>query len=194
MERRLFLTGGETEDRSRLIREALGDRLAWAGGFVTEAERGDSGFAEGYLLCPAAAAGGVEGLAGCRFLDCRVWPPARDNEVFREYGARLLREAAYYPFAVLLELGGFETLIPQFREAAEALLESGLPLLGALKSPAEAEVWRQLYGLGERMTQQTGRLRARIESAPDARLVDLDEAPESEVRSVLNAWVKEYAL
>ncbi len=128
------------------------------------------------------------------FSTASVWPPQRDNEVFRVYGARLLREAAYYPFAVLLELGGFETLIPQFREAAEALLASGLPLLGALKSPAEAEAWRQLYGLGERMTQQTGRLRALIEAAPDTRLIDLDKAPEAEARSVLNAWIEEYAL
>ena len=58
MEKRIFLTGAEAETRSRLIREALGEKLAEAGGFVLRAEPGQDGFAEGYALCPAAAAGG----------------------------------------------------------------------------------------------------------------------------------------
>ena len=134
MEKRILLTGADPETRSRLIREALGEKLAWAGGFVIAAETNDRGYAEGYALRPAAAAAGVEGLPSRRFLDCRSWPPERDNEVFRAYGAELLREAALYPFAVLGEIGGFETLIPQYREALEALLRSGLPIVGALKS------------------------------------------------------------
>ena len=192
MEKRIFLTGAEAETRFRLIREALGEKLAWAGGFVIAAEINDRGYAEGYALRPAAAAAGVEGLPSRRFLDCRSWPPERDNEVFRSFGAELLREAALYPFAVLDELGGFETLIPQFREALEALLHSGLPILGALKTAEEAEGWRQLFGLGERMTQQTERLRESLASDPDTRILDLREATESGALALLRAWAAAY--
>lgn len=188
MEKRIFLYGAEPETRSRLIREALRDKLAWAGGFVMSAESGAAGFAEGYALCPAAAAAGVEGLPSRRFLDCRVWPPQRDNEAFRELGVQLLREAPLYPFAVLDEIGGYETLIPQFREALEELLQSGLPLLGALKTEAEAEQWRQLFGLGERMTQRCEQLRRELAAAPDCRILDLNEASEEEILSRLHAW------
>lgn len=193
MEKRIFLTGSEAETRFRLIREALGEKLAWAGGFVIAAETNDRGYAEGYALRPAAAAAGVEGLPSRRFLDCRSWPPERDNEVFRSFGTELLREAALYPFAVLDELGGFETLIPQFREALEALLHSGLPILGALKTAEEAEGWRQLFGLGERMTQQTDRLRESLASDPDTRILDLREATESGALALLRAWAAESA-
>lgn len=190
MEKRLFLTGPAGSGKSRLIRELLGERLAEAGGFVMAAETGARGYAEGCALRPAAAAAGVEGLPSRRFLDYRVWPPQRDNEVFRGFGVQLLEEAVWYPFAVLDEIGGYETLIPQFREALEALLQSGLPLLGALKTAEEAEQWRQLFGLGGRMTEQTARLRAMLAADPDTRVLDLRETPEDEVRAVLHAWAE----
>ena len=192
MEKRLFLTGAEAEIRSRLIREALQEKLAWAGGFVIAAEAGERGYAEGYALRPAAAAAGVEGLPSRRFLDCRSWPPQRDNEVFRVFGTELLQEATLYPFAVLDEIGGFETLIPQFREALETLLQSTLPQIGALKTAEEADAWRQLFGLGERMTQQTDRLRAILAADPDTRILDLREIPESEALATLRAWAAAY--
>lgn len=192
VENRIFLTGADPETRSRLIREALGEKLAWAGGYVMAAETGEKGYAEGYALRPAAAAAGVEGLPSRRFLDFCSWPPERDNEVFRAYGTELLQEAALYPFAVLDEIGGFETLIPQFREALETLLRSGLPIVGALKTAEEAEGWRQLFGLGERMTQQTDRLRESLASDPDTRILDLREASEAEALSLLRAWAEEF--
>ena len=192
MEKRIFLTGADPKTRSRLIREALGEKLAWAGGFVIAAEANVRGYADGYALRPAAAAAGVEGLPSRRFLDCRSWPPERDNEVFRSFGTELLREAALYPFTVLAEIGGFETLIPQFREALEALLQSGLPIIGALKTAEEAEGWRQLFGLGERMTQQTDRLRAGLASDPDTRILDLNEVSEAEAHALLRAWAAAY--
>ena len=188
METRIFLTGPQGCGKSGLIRAALGDALAGAGGFVTRAEPGPEGFAIGYTLCPAASAADVEGLPCRRFLDCRTWPPAHDNEVFRDFGTQLLREAAYYPFAVLDEIGGFELLIPPFREALEELLQSGLPLVGALKTPEEAAQWRELYGLGARFTAQAERLHELLENDPDTRIVDLRETGEAEAIALLRAW------
>ena len=188
MEMRIFLTGPAGIGKSRLIREALGEKLAEAGGFVMSAETGPNGYAVGYVLRPAAAAGGVEGLDGRRFLDCRSWPPRRDNEVFRDFGARLLREAVYYPFAVLDEIGGYETLIPPFEEALVTLLQSDLPLVGALKTPEETEQWRQLFSLGERFTERVGQLRNMLWQDADTRVIDLRETTEDEALAILRAW------
>ncbi len=191
VEKRIFLIGPQGSGRSRLIREALGEKLAEAGGFVTASEPGQDGFPTGVALRPAASAAGIEGLDSQRFLDFSAWPPAHDNEVFRELGTRLLREAALYPFAVLDELGGFELLIPPFREALYALLDSDLPLVGALKTPDETEAWRQLYGLGERLTQQADRLRAALEADPGTRILDLREISGAEALSLLRRWREE---
>ena len=190
MEKRIFLTGQQGSGKSRLIREALGGRLAGAGGFVTCAMPGENGYAVGYALQPAAAAGGAEGLESRLFLDCRVWPPRHDNEVFRGFGVRLLQEAAYYPFAVVDEIGGYETLIPQFAQALETLLQSDLPLIGALKTPEEAEQWRQLFGLGERLTQRVGALHAALRAESDTRIIDLRETPEAEALALLRSWAE----
>lgn len=185
MEHRLFLTGADAQTRRRLIVAALGGKLAGAGGFVMLEEP------EGCALCPAAAAAGVAGLECPRFLDFRAWPPIRDNEVLRSCGAQLLREAAFYPYAVLCELGGFETLIPQFTDALAALLASDVPLLGAVKPAEEAEQWRQLFGLGERFSARAAALRRAL--AAEGRLLDLDAASEEDALAALRAWAAEYA-
>lgn len=192
MSRHLFLTGPAGCGKSRLIREALGDRLAGAGGFITGPVVGPEGYAVAYALRPAAAAAGVEGLERRIILDCGTWPPRRDNEVFRTLGARLLQEAAFYPYAVLDEIGGFETVIPQFRQALEELLNSGVPLLGALKTPEDAAQWQALYGLGERFTALDSRLRDRLAQDPDGRILDLARTDEDEVRAALRDWVGRY--
>lgn len=188
MEKRFFLTGPQGCGKSRLIRAALGGKLAGAGGFVMSSETGEDAYAVGYRLCPAAAAAGVAGLDGRRFLDCRSWPPLRDNEVFRDFGAQLLHEAPYYPFAVLDEIGGYEMLIPQFSLALDSLLQSDLPLVGAVKTAEEAEQWRQLFRLGERFTRRTEQLRAMLAADPDTRILDLRDCSEIEALALLRSW------
>ena len=193
MEKRLFLTGPAGCGKSRLLREALGGRLAGAGGFMTGPLIGPEGYALGYLLQPTAAAAGLEGFDCPLFLDASVWPPQRDNEVFRSTGVQLLKEAVWYPYAVVDELGGYELLIPQFRAALEELLRSGVPLLGALKTPEEAELWRQLFGLGERFTLHAEQFRRSLGSDGDTRILDLSVLSEEETRRALSDWVAAYA-
>ncbi len=190
MVRRLFLTGPTGSGKSGLLREALGDRLAEAGGFVTQAQFGAYGELAGFALSPAAAAAGFPGFEAERFLDCTRFPPHTDNEVYRGTGVRLLEEAAWYPYALLDEIGGFELIIPQFRTALETLLESDLPVVGALKSEDEAEALRQALGLGDKYSAFSRALRRRLADDPDTLLLPVSAPDDSEARAALERWAR----
>ena len=60
MKRRLFLSGPAFCGKSELIRQQLGTRLQWAGGFCTELSASEDG-SFGCRMMPTAMAGGVEG-------------------------------------------------------------------------------------------------------------------------------------
>ena len=148
MKRHLFLSGPAFSGKSRLIREQLGRNLQNAGGFCTKLCKAPDGSVLGCAMIPTAAAGGAEGLEQELFLDMRSFPPAHDSEVFRSLGVRLLEEAAWYPFAILDEIGGIDLIIPQFRNALDSLLDSELPILGVIKSREDSEQMRRLLGPG----------------------------------------------
>ena len=193
MEKKLFLIGPTGCGKSRLIRETLGENLASAGGFVTLRQTDEEGRFVGFSLLPAAAAGGVEGFEAQLYLDCRVFPPEKDHEVFRETGTRLLEEAAWYPFALLDELGGYELVIPQFALALDALLDSSLPCVGALRNAEDAELLRSLLGLSDRYTAKRNALYERLRHDKDCRIVEVRDDNAGEVKALLTAWAKEYS-
>ena len=61
MEKHLILTGADSAACSEIIKTALGGKLAYAGGYVTEAESAPNAAATGYALLPAAGAAGIAG-------------------------------------------------------------------------------------------------------------------------------------
>lgn len=193
MEKRIFLTGSIGCGKTRLLREVLGESIAFAGGFVTERRMDERDRFVGYELFPAAAAAGFPGYEGQLYLDCRCFPPVHDNEVYRVLGVRLLEEAPCYPYALLDELGGFELVIPQFRQALETLLNQDLPCVGALRSLEDAELLRKLLGLGERYEQHAARLHEALRDDPDTLLLDLCAMDTDAIRQSLCRWAEEYA-
>lgn len=193
MKRHLFLTGPAFCGKSNLIRELLGKRLQAAGGFCTEMSTDESGRMLGCSMMPAAMAGGVEGFEKELFLDLRCFPPTHDSEVFRGMGVHLMEEAAWYPFAVLDEIGGIDLIIPQFREELDSLLESGLPVLGVLKTREEAEQLREVLGPGERFRAFSEQLHERLENDPDTEILIIRSAPNQEAEAAVKAWIAEYA-
>ena len=193
MKRKLFLCGPAFSGKSRLIREALGRQLQAAGGFCTELSSSGDGSMLGCTLMPAAAAGGVEGFEKELFLDLRQFPPLHDSEVFRESGVRCLEEAEWYPFAVLDEIGGMDLIIPQFRVALENLLQSGLPVLGVVKTEEDAEQLRQLLGPGQRFREFSERLHRALQADPDTEIIFISSDAEAEAGAAVRAWAAEYA-
>lgn len=192
MQRHLFLTGPTGCGKSTLLSRALGERLGEAGGFVTQPCLGAYGELIGFTLSPAAAAAGISGFEPERFLDCSSFPPRTDNEVFRTTGVRLLEEASWYPFALLDEIGGFELVIPQFREALEVLLRSPLPIIGALKTPEEAEAMRQALGLGEKFRAYYPALLRLLTEESDTLLLPVSGPEDPAAAEALDDWIQHW--
>lgn len=192
MKKHLFLTGASGLGKSELIREVLGPYLAMAGGFVTEKAVGPDGRVIGHDLLPAAAAGGVQGFEPLRFMDCTSPAPRTDNEVFRVSAAQLLREAAYYPFSVLDAFGGFELVIPPFREALADFLSSEQPCIGVLLPLAEVERLRQSLGLGEKLTAYAARLHEALRQDSDTVILNVRSRNDEVARRIVRQWAKEF--
>lgn len=193
MKKHLFLTGPSGCGKTHMIRAALGDSLAFAGGFVTERILDAEGKLMGYDLMPAAAASGIPGYTAHRFLDYSHMPPVTDNEVFRLEGVRLLEEAQMYPYTLIDEFGGFELIIPQFREALLELLNSEQPCIGVLKGAPNAADLRKRLGLGERYSAYRNALEAALENDSDTMLLRIKSRDDRKALAIVRAWCEEYA-
>jgi len=192
MEKNLFLTGLSGCGKTTLLRNIIADKLSFAGGFVTERISDPRGKVIGYDLFPAAAASGIPGFTGHRFLDYSSPTPSTDNEVFRIEGTRLLQEAEMYPFAMLDEFGGFELIIPQFREALLDLLNSNTPCIGVLKAAPNAAHLRAKLGLGERYTAYRDALEAALKRDADTIIVPVKGHNDKKAEKLVRAWCEEY--
>ena len=192
MKKHLFLCGPAGCGKTKLIREELGPALAMAGGYVTEASRDESGKITGVDLLPAAAAAGIDGFEALRFLDMSSVPPKRDNEVFRGPAAQLLQEAEYYPFSVIDEFGGFEMVIPQYRQQLAEFLSSEQPCIGVLKSTEEAEKAREQFGLGEKFTMLIENLHQVLANDSDTVLLKTGGYGDETTRRIVRQWIKEF--
>ena len=191
MKKHLFLTVSPGDGGVELICETLGPALSMAGGYW--AERLDPhGESLKVALRPAAAAAGVEGFGAPLILERRGGLLRKDNEVWRDLGTRLLQEALYYPYSVLLPLGGYELVIPQYRQALAELLSSELPLAGALLRREDAASLGKELGLGERYLMLVDRLHEALRDDADSFVLDPAALGEASARRILTEWAREY--
>ena len=94
---------------------------------------------------------------------------------------------------ILDEIGGFEMLIPQFRNELAQLLNSDAPIIGVIKGAENAEELRASFGLGEKFTMLTDNLRAVLANDEDTVVIEVKQRGDETARRIVEAWVKEYA-
>ncbi|MBQ6403974.1 MAG: hypothetical protein IJI27_08730 [Oscillospiraceae bacterium] len=186
MKKHFFLCG-----KNELLQKELGFSLSAAGGYVIRRVNAPGEAAKAVLM-PAAAAGGVEGFACPVVLDLSNVARPKDNEVFRTEAVRIMQEAAWYPFAVLDPIGGFELVIPQYRDALAELLSSDLPILGSVLSREEAAALGASLGLGERFLMLVDRLHDALREDADTCVLDLGKTDTDAALKMLRQWMREY--
>lgn len=189
MQKRLFLCGSSQEGKTAMIRRLMGDKLCEAGGFCTVRSRSASAESYADYLQASAASAGIDGYPAFCFLDTVCSPPWRDNEVFRTEAVQLLQEASYYPFAVLDKTGGFELVIPQFRNALETFLASSVPCIGSLFTAGEAEALRRTLGLGDKYPAFVRQLHTTLDANPETLVIDVSQKGDRFAESCVQQWI-----
>ena len=189
--KRLILSGEIGCGKTTLIRTALGSLASVAGGFVTfrilENEQ-----LLGFDLAPASSLVCPESLQTARrFLDFSG-TAQRNDAVFAETGAALLKKALSAPFAVADEFGGLELLVPAFRTALFALLQSDTPCIGVMKTPAAAAALAERIPLGCEYAAQYQALKRLLETDPETCLLPVTPWPDSHAAARIEQWVNTY--
>lgn len=183
--RRLFLTSPSGCGKSTLLRKALQNKLSPAGGFITERAADKDGRYLYFYLQPTN--GGSRHI----FLDLRLKPPVRRNEVFTQAAAQLLAQPA--PFFLLDEIGGLELLLPEFRAALDAFLTTDPPCIGVLKGMQNAQALTKTAGLPEAYLTAAADLRRCLETDPHTQILDVAGWDDEAAWHAVNGWVEEYA-
>jgi len=192
MKKHLIITGPSGCGKTTLIREVLGSSLAYAGGFITERKLYEDGSLMGFDLYPAAAAVDMASYSGQRFISKTALGLNKDTEVFRNYGVQLLNEAQYYPFVMLDEFGGFDVLIPQFRNAIADIFSSELPIIAVMKGNKNVKEVRKRFHLGPRFNQTVDIVRSTLANDVDTQIIEMKKPGDAKVRAAIQQWADEY--
>ena len=192
MKKNLIITGPSGCGKTTLIREVLGTSVAYAGGIITERQLKEDGSLEGFDLFPAAAATDKSSYTGQRFISKSILGLNKDTEVFRNYGVQLLREAEYYPFIMIDEFGGFDVLIPQFRNAIADVFNCDKPVIAVMKSDRNVKEVKKNFHLGPRFVQTVDIVKTTLANDPDTVIVEMKKPGDKKVRAIIEQWAEEY--
>ncbi len=192
MKKHLIISGPSGCGKTTLIREVLGSSIAYAGGFITERKLSEDGSLLGFDLYPAAAAADMSSYTGQRFITKTALGLGKDTEVFRNYGVQLLTEAEYYPFVMLDEFGGFDVLIPQFRNAIADIFSSDKPIIAVMKGDKNVKEIKKRFHLGPRFIQTVDIVRSTLANDVDTMFVEMKKPGDKKVRAVIEQWAEEY--
>ena len=175
MKRHLFLTGSIGCGKSTAITVALGEKITQCGGFLTRRYR------DPYLHFTLESS---DGKVKKTFLDFASGKPEVDLTVFSQKDLR-------GEILVLDEIGGIELLNPEFASALEAVLSSGIPILGVLKGEGAAGALIDRLGLTEEYHWAAGKLRQQLYNDPNTLVYTCTQYDENALLLV-RRWVEEY--
>jgi len=187
MKKHLFLKGRLYSDYPDVINTALGEKMGSAGGFITRPGK-DRGC---YDICPCACAAGFD-IPGAQCFLRFSGEAIRNNDAFRHYGKELLEQSVFYPFAVLNVVGGFELIIPEFRETLENLLSEDIPVLGYLICLEDVKNIQKLFGLSDKFLRSAEEFHGKIENSCNTEIIDTQDYSDEEIREIILQWKREY--
>ena len=192
MKKHLIITGPSGCGKSTLIREVLGSSVAYAGGLITERKLNSKGELEGFDIYPAAAVADMSSYTGQRFITKTPLGLTKDTEVFRNYGVQLLKEAEYYPFIMIDEFGGFDVLIPQFRNAIADVFNLDTPIIAVMKGDKNVKEVKKRFHLGPRFLQTVDIVKNVLASDSDVQIVEMKKPGDPKVKAIIQQWAEEY--
>ena len=192
MKKNLIISGPSGCGKTTLIREVLSSSLAYAGGIITERKLKEDGSLDGFDLYPAAASADKSLYSGQRFISRGILGLTKDTEVFRNYGVQLLKEAEYYPFIMIDEFGGFDVLIPQFRNAIADVFSCDKPVIAVMKSDKNVKEVKKNFHLGPRFVQTVDIVKNALANDPDTLIVEMKRPGDKKVRALIEQWAEEY--
>lgn len=194
MTRRLFLTGPIGCGKTTMLRAALGEKVGAAGGFVTERTYDGDGQQTGFMLMRAAElALPPPYRSGRRFLIFEQDGTRRDDAVFTEYAAAILREAAFAPFALIDEFGGFELMLPDFKAALHDFFRADVPTIGVLKAIPSAKNLTKRLNLTDAYLNQAHELFTELDADPGTTVLRTTGRYDEAAKAAVNEWVKCFA-
>ena len=175
MKKHLFLTGPIGCGKSTAIATALGGKIAQCGGFLTRRYR------EPHLHFTLES---PDGKVKKTFLDFASGKPEVQLAVFSEIYLR-------GEILILDEIGGIELLNPEFAAALEAVLGSGIPILGVIKGEGPAGALIDKLGLTEEYHRAAGKLRQQLYNDPNTLVYECTQYDENALL-LARQWVEEY--
>ena len=191
---RLFLTGPIGCGKTTMIRTALGEKVSRAGGFATERTYDGDGAPTGFMLMRAAELALPPAYrSGRRFLIFEQGGSRREDTVFTEYAAAILREAAISPFALLDEFGGFELTLPDFEAALHDFLHTDVPAIGVLKAIPSAKNLTKRLNLSDTYLIQARQLFAALDGDPGTTVLRTTGRYDVAAKAAVDEWVKCFA-
>lgn len=184
--KRLILTGEIGSGKTTLIRNALGENVYRAGGFVT-GRVWENGILQGYALTPAAALAASD-IRGQLFLTLSP-TPVRNDAIFTKLGVPLLKAALQAPFAIADEFGGLELLIAPFYAQLLELLRSDIPLIGVIKTPRSIRALAEKIPLGEDYAAKAQALYTLLEKDPETLILPVRGWDDPIAAETVRIWV-----
>ncbi len=190
---RLFLTGPIGCGKTTMIRAALGEATRRAGGFVTERTYDGDGMPTGFMLMRTAElAAPPARRSGRRFLIFEDGVSRRDDSVFTDYAAAILRQSTVDPFAVLDEFGGFELTLPLFEAALNDFFKAEVPVIGVLKAIPSAKKLGERLNLSDEYPKLARRLLSTLDADPGTTVLRTTGRYDAAAKAAVLEWVKNF--
>ena len=93
---------------------------------------------------------------------------------------------------MLDEFGGFDVLIPQFRNAIAEVFSSDKPIIAVMKSNSNVKEIRKKFHLGPRFIQTVDIVKTTLANDVDTQIIEMKKPGDAKVRAAIEQWKKEY--